>query len=162
MMKVLAGLGLALAALARSAAAQELPARWDELTAADWPRAMEKSAATIILPIGILEKHGPHAPMGSDLIHVREWSARATKREYAVVFPDFFYGQIKTASRCATATSRCAPGSRRGLPWAAGRARTLGPAEIGRRGGDAVRRRGGLIARESPSACPNRHRCTCW
>ncbi|HEY7922059.1 MAG TPA: creatininase family protein, partial [Vicinamibacteria bacterium] len=28
---------------------------------------------------------------------VREWSARATKREYAVVFPDYFYGQIYEA-----------------------------------------------------------------
>lgn len=96
MTRTLACLG-AVAALARAAAAADLPARWDELTASDWPRAMERSASTIILPIGILEKHGPHAPMGSDLIHVREWAARAAKREYAVVFPDFFYGQINEA-----------------------------------------------------------------
>jgi creatinine amidohydrolase len=84
-------------ALAASTSAQELPARWDELTASDWPKALERSAATCILPIGILEKHGPHAPLGSDLIHVREWSARATRKEYAVVFPDYFYGQIYEA-----------------------------------------------------------------
>ncbi len=83
--------------LASCAIAQELPSRWDELTASDWPKAMEQSAATCILPIGILEKHGPHAPLGSDLIHVREWAARATKKEYAVVFPDYFYGQIYEA-----------------------------------------------------------------
>jgi creatinine amidohydrolase len=35
--------------------------------------------------------------MGSDLIQAREWSARAAKREYAVVFPDYFYGQINEA-----------------------------------------------------------------
>jgi creatinine amidohydrolase len=46
-----------------------------------------------------LEKHGPHAPFGSDLIHVREWAARATQREYAVVFPDYFYGQINEAKQ---------------------------------------------------------------
>jgi creatinine amidohydrolase len=79
------------------AAAQDLPSRWDELTASDWPKAMERSASTCVLPIGILEKHGPHAPIGSDLIHVREWAARATKKEYAVVFPDYFYGQIYEA-----------------------------------------------------------------
>jgi len=78
-------------------AQQDLPARWDELTASDWPKALEKSAHTCILPIGILEKHGPHAPMGSDLIQVREWAARVTKKEYAVVFPDYFYGQINEA-----------------------------------------------------------------
>jgi creatinine amidohydrolase len=76
---------------------QTLPARWDELTAGDWPAALERSSQTCILPIGILEKHGPHAPIGSDLIHVREWAARATKKEYAVVFPDYFYGQIYEA-----------------------------------------------------------------
>ena len=59
--------------------------------------ALEKSNYTCILPIGILEKHGPQAPIGSDLIRVRELSARATKKEYAVVFPDYFYGQINEA-----------------------------------------------------------------
>ena len=77
--------------------AQGLPSRWDELTASDWPKALEKSSRTCILPIGILEKHGPHAPIGSDLIQVREWAARVTKKEYAVVFPDYFYGQINEA-----------------------------------------------------------------
>src|SRR5262245_17682317 len=88
---------IAILLLTGCAVAQDLPARWDELTASDWPRAMEKSNYTCILPIGILEKHGPHAPMGSDLIHVREWAARVTKIEYAVVFPDYFYGQIYEA-----------------------------------------------------------------
>jgi creatinine amidohydrolase len=82
---------------AATARAQDLPARWDELTASDWPKALERSAHTAILPIGVLEKHGPHAPIGSDLIHVREWAARVTKQEYAVVFPDYFYGQIYEA-----------------------------------------------------------------
>src|SRR4030095_1644765 len=52
---------------------------------------------TVILPIGILEKHGPHAPIGSDLIHVREWSARAARQEDVVVFPGLFYGEINEA-----------------------------------------------------------------
>lgn len=77
--------------------AQQVPARWDELTASDWPAALDKSSQTCILPFGILEKHGPHSPIGTDLIHVREWAARATKQEYAVVFPDYFYGQINEA-----------------------------------------------------------------
>ncbi|CAI8323482.1 MAG: Creatinine amidohydrolase [uncultured Bacteroidota bacterium] len=78
---------------------QTLPSRWDELTASDWEMALEKSDSTCILPIGILEKHGPHGPIGSDLIKVRQWSARATKKEYAIVFPDYFYGQINEAKQ---------------------------------------------------------------
>ena len=77
--------------------AQEIPARWDELTASDWPVALEKSKKTIILPIGILEKHGPHAPMGSDLIRVRQLAKMAAEQEYAVIFPDYFYGQVNEA-----------------------------------------------------------------
>lgn len=76
---------------------QQLPARWDELVASDFPSALQQSSKTCILPIGILEKHGPHSPLGTDLIHVREWAARAVKSEYAVVFPDYFYGQINEA-----------------------------------------------------------------
>jgi creatinine amidohydrolase len=76
------------------ATAQKLPTRWDEITAADWNNALTKSNNTCILPIGILEKHGPH---GSDLIRVREYALRATQKEYAVVFPDYFYGQINEA-----------------------------------------------------------------
>ena len=77
--------------------AQILPTRWDEITASDWNNALTKSNKTCILPIGILEKHGPHVPVGSDLIRVREYALRATKKEYAVVFPDYFYGQINEA-----------------------------------------------------------------
>jgi creatinine amidohydrolase len=77
--------------------AQSLHSRWDELTASDWPKALQQSDSTCILPIGILEKHGPHVPIGSDLIQVRERAARATRKEYAVIFPDYFYGQINEA-----------------------------------------------------------------
>ena len=77
--------------------AQEIPARWDELTASDWPVALEKSNRTIILPIGILEKHGPHGPIGSDLIRARQWAKRVAEIEYAVIFPDYFYGQVNEA-----------------------------------------------------------------
>lgn len=90
-------LTLMICAGAGPAAAQDLPARWDELVASDWQAALVKSGGVAILPIGVLEKHGPQAPIGSDLIHVREWAARATKTEYAVVFPDYFYGQIYEA-----------------------------------------------------------------
>jgi creatinine amidohydrolase len=77
--------------------ARSLPTRWDELTASDWPTAIERSGGVAILPIGVLEKHGPQVPIGSDLIRAREYAARAAGQEYAVVFPDYFYGQIYEA-----------------------------------------------------------------
>jgi creatinine amidohydrolase len=92
---VLAGLGAVLAGPVLRA--DDLPPRWDDLTATQWPEALERSGRTCVLPFGILEKHGPHAPIGSDLIKAREISLRAAQREYAVVFPDYIYGQINEA-----------------------------------------------------------------
>ena len=88
-----------LSLFATSVCAQDIPSRWDELVASDWELALAKSNRTCILPIGILEKHGPGVPIGSDLIRAREWAARATAEEYAVVFPDYFYGQINEAKQ---------------------------------------------------------------
>src|ERR1035438_7108368 len=78
-------------------AAQQLPVRCDELVASDWKKAIELSKGTCLLPIGILEKHGPHVPVGSDLFHATYISREVAKREYVVVFPEYFYGQIYEA-----------------------------------------------------------------
>ncbi len=71
-----------------------LPVRYEELTAPDFVQAVARSGATCIIPVGILEKHGPHLPLGTDLIDCREVSLRAAKREYTIVFPDYYAGQI--------------------------------------------------------------------
>jgi creatinine amidohydrolase len=46
------------------------------------------------LPFGILEKHGPHLPLGTDLLDVRYASLHAAEQEYVVVFPEYYFGQI--------------------------------------------------------------------
>lgn len=83
--------------IAQASYGQSIPTLWDELTYSDWQKALEESNYTCILPIGILEKHGPGIPIGSDLIKAREWANRAASQEYAVVFPDYFYGQVNEA-----------------------------------------------------------------
>lgn len=72
----------------------KLPVRWEELTAADFRAAIEQSKATCLLPFGILEKHGPHLPLGTDLLDVRFAVLQAAGREYALVFPEYYFGQI--------------------------------------------------------------------
>jgi creatinine amidohydrolase len=74
--------------------ADDLRVRYEELTAPDFVRAVARSQATCIVPIGILEKHGAHMPLGTDLIDCRELSLRAAGREYTIVFPEYFVGQI--------------------------------------------------------------------
>ena len=68
--------------------------KWEELAAADFPRAIQQSQGTCILPIGILEKHGPHLPLGTDLLNIRYVSVAAAQQEFAVVFPEYYFGQI--------------------------------------------------------------------
>ncbi len=73
---------------------QQLPVKWEELTAADFVRAIAQSKNTCVLPFGIIEKHGPQLPLGSDLINSRYAAVHGSEQEYAVVFPEYFYGQI--------------------------------------------------------------------
>ena len=79
---------------ALSVAGQSLPVQWEELTGADFQSAIKKSQGSCVLPFGIIEKHGPQLPLGTDLINVRYVSAQAAQQEYAVVFPAYYFGQI--------------------------------------------------------------------
>jgi len=87
----------ALGAGAQAKATEKIPVRWEELTAADFVRAIGQAQGTCVLPFGILEKHGPQLPIGTDLINVRYAAIHAAKQEYAVVFPAYYFGQIAEA-----------------------------------------------------------------
>ena len=72
----------------------QLSTKWEELTAEDFVQAIHQSQGTCLLPFGILEKHGAHLPLGNDLVNVRHVSLSAAQKEYAVVFPEYYFGQI--------------------------------------------------------------------
>jgi creatinine amidohydrolase len=72
----------------------KLSVHWEELTAGDFRTAIQQSQGTCLLPFGILEKHGPHLPLGTDLLNVRYAALHAAEQEYAVVFPEYYFGQI--------------------------------------------------------------------
>ena len=78
---------------------QDLPVKWEELTSPDFITAVEKSARTCVIPLGIIEKHGPHMPLGTDLIDIREVVIRAAEEEFAIIFPPFYFGQIYEAKQ---------------------------------------------------------------
>ncbi len=71
-----------------------LSAKWEELTAPDFVQAIHQAQDVCVLPFGIIEKHGPHLPLGTDLLDVRFSVMNAVKQEYAVVFPEYYFGQI--------------------------------------------------------------------
>jgi creatinine amidohydrolase len=72
----------------------KLSVQWEELTAADFVQGVRQSQGTCLLPFGIIEKHGPHLPLGTDLLDVRYATLHAAEQEYAVVFPAYYFGQI--------------------------------------------------------------------
>src|SRR5438874_11453080 len=80
--------------IAVSSFAQSLSTKWEELTAPDFVKAIQQSQGTCLLPIGILEKHGAHLPLGNDLLNVRYAALNAAQQEYAIVFPEYYFGQI--------------------------------------------------------------------
>ena len=75
-------------------AQQKLSVHWEELTAPDFAQGIARSGGTCLLPFGIIEKHGPHLPLGTDLLDVRYAALHAAEQEYAVVFPEYYFGQI--------------------------------------------------------------------
>ena len=79
---------------AATAVSQNLPVKWEELTAEDFRTAVQQAKGTCLLPFGILEKHGPHLPLGTDLLNVRYAALHAAEQEFAVVFPEYYFGQI--------------------------------------------------------------------
>src|SRR3984885_175894 len=78
----------------RAVSQSGLSAKWEELTAPDFVQAIHQSQGVCVLPFGIIEKHGPHLPLGTDLLDVRFSVLNAVKQEYAVVFPPYYFGQI--------------------------------------------------------------------
>jgi creatinine amidohydrolase len=90
-------LGLLLISLSAnifSFAQAKLSVQWEELTAADFVQGVRQAQGTCLLPFGIIEKHGPHLPLGTDLLDVRYATLHAAEQEYAVIFPAYYFGQI--------------------------------------------------------------------
>ena len=81
----------------RSAAQTKLSTKWEELTAGDFKEAIVKAQGTCQRPFGILEKLGPHVPIGTDLLNARYVSEHAAEEEYSIDFPEYFAGQISEA-----------------------------------------------------------------
>jgi len=67
------------------------------MLAPDFIKAVEKTDGICLIPICVFEKYGPHLPLGTDLIDVRKVALHAAKKEYALVFPEYYFSQILEA-----------------------------------------------------------------
>ena len=70
---------------------------WEELSAKGLEDYIEKCEGLCVLPMGVLEKHGDHLPLGTDMYIVTEIAKAAAAKSPAVVFPYYFMGQILEA-----------------------------------------------------------------
>ena len=85
--------------LAFTSYGQKISPAWDELTALDFVTAVKQSEGVCIIPIGVIEKHGPHLPLGTDVFTARAIALRAAEKEYCIVYPYYFAGQIFEAKQ---------------------------------------------------------------
>ena len=61
--------------------------RWEELREEEFEGAIERSKGVCVLPIGCLEKHGQHLPVGMDSFAAHEICYKAAQLEEVMVFP---------------------------------------------------------------------------
>jgi len=71
--------------------------QWERLNQKDFKKALIKSKRVCVIPVGVLEKHGSHAAIGTDLLAVRAIACAAAKIEPVVVFPEYYFSQIYEA-----------------------------------------------------------------
>jgi len=81
-------------------AAKPADLQWMNLTSELIPKAIEDCKGVCLVPLGCLERHGPHLPLGTDTIQAEAIAVRASEIEPAVVFPGVYFGQIAEARHC--------------------------------------------------------------
>lgn len=66
---------------------------WENLREEEFDDAIKTSKGVCILPVGCLEKHGQHLPVGTDVIHITEIARLAAEKEPVCVFPTMYFGE---------------------------------------------------------------------
>lgn len=68
--------------------------RWMYRTSGDLQELLEESNGVCLLPIGCVEKHGPHLPLGTDSFAGDALAYAASQIETVCVFPPFIFGDL--------------------------------------------------------------------
>jgi creatinine amidohydrolase len=71
--------------------------RWEELTGDQFADAVRQCQGVCLVPLSVIERHGHHLPLGTDMYIGRELCQRAAALEPAIVFPDYVFTQIPEA-----------------------------------------------------------------
>ena len=83
--------------------------KWEDLTVEEFKESLKVTKGVAIIPIGCLEKHGYHMPLGTDMFIARDIATKAAIKEPALVVPTAPYGIISEAQHrygCLSITSK--------------------------------------------------------
>jgi len=67
--------------------------RWANLTSEDLD-SLDKDRTVVILPIGSIEKHGAHLPLGTDGLAIDVVAMEVAERTGAIVLPTLYYAYV--------------------------------------------------------------------
>ena len=68
---------------------------WENLREEEFENVIKESKGVCIVPIGCLEKHGQHLPVGTDYIEAMTIVKAAAEIEDAVIFPvGAWFGEV--------------------------------------------------------------------
>ena len=68
--------------------------KWEHVRPNEFEQALEECAYTCIVPIGSLEPHGYHLPLGTDYFAAKANAEAAAEIEPCMVFPAMFLGSV--------------------------------------------------------------------
>ncbi len=88
---------LAFAVCTLSAAAVEKPFVWENLTSDDFAAAVNAAKGVVIVPIGCVEMHNHHLPVGTDLFAALDIARKAAEQEEVVYFSMGAFGAVREA-----------------------------------------------------------------
>jgi len=66
---------------------------WEDLKEHEFDDAIKKSKGVCAIPMGCVEAHGQHMPLGCDVYQAREYTRRAAEKEPVCVFPSMHFGE---------------------------------------------------------------------
>jgi creatinine amidohydrolase len=65
--------------------------QWENLNMPGFEE-LRRQTRTVIIPVGSVEEHGPHLPLGTDTFHALELARRVAAKRSVVIAPPIFYG----------------------------------------------------------------------
>ncbi len=66
---------------------------WIKLRSDEFPAAVEKAKGVCVIPVGCVEAHGIHLPLGCDSMKGRDYCVMAAEKSPVIVFPEMYFGE---------------------------------------------------------------------